>query len=146
MLRIRLPSWGKWSRQNSDRPNPNAITATIYQMGKSAGTGVMVSWRCSKCAREEVEPGKCRECGLVLRRVEERIPDDPPPPPPDARDAWWLTWLIGSDDFRGIPGKIAAEHRHVLAGYFYKGKGSYGHRVPSAIRALIDAEEAQWTK
>lgn len=144
MFSVRLPHWGRWSRENNNRPNPDAVTAAIYRMGKSPATGVMVSWRCSKCQREDSEPTKCRECGIFPRRVEERVPDDPPRPKPDDPhgDPIWITWLIGTDDPRGMPGKIAMEHRHVLAGYFYRMNGSYHHRVPAAIRALLDAEEA----
>ena len=35
VMRQRLENWGKWSRQDSCRPDPEAITAHIYDMGRT---------------------------------------------------------------------------------------------------------------
>ena len=34
-----LPNWGAWGRQDDDRPDPNAISSSIYDMGPSLPEG-----------------------------------------------------------------------------------------------------------
>lgn len=35
----RLENWGRWGRQDSDRPDPEAGTAQIYEMGRADRQG-----------------------------------------------------------------------------------------------------------
>ena len=39
MLKMRLPNWGRWGRQDSDRPDPEAGSGSIYQMGRADRAG-----------------------------------------------------------------------------------------------------------
>ena len=102
MRNIRLPNWGRWGRQDVDKPDPERGTANIYNMGRADREGVG---------------------------------DEAPEPPPaaiDQRDAEYLDRLIGN--------RIGRTHRHVICGYFYKRNESFRHKVPEAIRALLDAD------
>lgn len=38
--------------------------------------------------------------------------------------------------------RLPLHHRHVICGYYYKRKEQFRHKVPEAVRALLDAEEA----
>ena len=64
MLKVRLPNWGRWGRQDSDRPDPESGCGSIYQMGRGDRTG------------------------------EDDAPPEPPPPRIDHRDAERLDQLI----------------------------------------------------
>lgn len=117
MLKVRLPNWGFWSREDRDRPDPESGAGSIYRLGKKDETE-----RDPDAAPEEV------------RKV-------------DPKDCEHLDRLIGCDDPLGMlpphkRGKIAAEHRHVIVNFFYKRRESYWPRVHAAVRALLDAEEA----
>lgn len=138
MLRIRLPEWGRWGRQDGGRPDPEAGSGAIYRMGRADGQGDMItSYRCAGCMREQPDDGKCKTCGLALLRVDERIPAEPPPPGIDHARAERTDRLIHA---------VSDTHKHVIRSYFYLRNESFRHRVPEAIRALLDVEECAWTK
>ena len=64
MLKMRLPNWGRWGRQDSDRPDPEGGCGSIYQMGRGDRTG------------------------------EDEAPPEPPPPRINHMDAERLDRLI----------------------------------------------------
>ena len=35
MRNVRLPNWGRWGRQDSSRPDPEAGSGSIYQLGRA---------------------------------------------------------------------------------------------------------------
>ena len=39
MLKVRLPNWGRWGRQDDCRPDPEAGSASIYSMGRADRQG-----------------------------------------------------------------------------------------------------------
>ena len=51
MLKVRLPNWGRWGRQDSCRPDPEAGSGSIYEMGRADREGD------GEEAPEELPPG-----------------------------------------------------------------------------------------
>lgn len=39
MQLVRLPAWARWGRQDSGRPDPEAVTGAIYGMGRADRDG-----------------------------------------------------------------------------------------------------------
>lgn len=136
MVKERLPNWAFCGKQDRCRPDPEAGSATIYEMGRSLEVPTIVTYRCGACRTYQPDEGRCNICGLVLIRHEERISPEPPPPPPNFQDAEWLDKLIGN--------KLARTHRRVLLRYygsFYrKPDHTCYHELPAAVRALLDIE------
>ena len=101
----RLLNWGRWGRQDSCRPDPESVTAGIYDMGRADRQG-------------EGESGDDAE---------------PEPAPINGRDA---------DNLDGYIRQIRGDHRHNVCVYFYRRRHVYRPLLDEAVRAVIDAEEA----
>lgn len=101
----RLVMWGRWGRQDTCRPDPESVTAGIYDMGRADRQG-------------EGESG------------EESEPDAEPI---NSRDA---------DNLDGYIRQLRRDHREHIRIYFYRRKHVYRPLLDEAVRAVIDAEEA----
>lgn len=134
----RLPNWHRWGKQDSQRPDPETGSGSIYQLGKSKEGNTVITFWCNKCDRHFWEPGNCGGCGSDLRKIEEMVSEDPPVRI-DHVDGNLIDQMLMC---------VAAEHRRTILGFygtFYKAGDArrHGPNMPAAIRALLDVEDAQ---
>lgn len=70
MLRVRLPNWGRWGRQDSGRPDPERGASGIYSMGKQDERDL--DPEAAPDVRQSIDAEDAERIDLLIRKVADR--------------------------------------------------------------------------
>jgi hypothetical protein len=65
----RLVNWGRWGRQDSDRPDANAVTGSIYAMGRADRQGEGESGEDAEGPMDPIDPRDAERLDRHITRL-----------------------------------------------------------------------------